>query len=81
VFARDTGVVTIPWSGLQWAAKHLSQDARGAVPQTAGEIVARGNSAQLLERVMALSPEAVKTESLALEDIFVSAVHEQGAVA
>ena len=45
------------------------------------EIVARGNSAQLLERVMALSPEAVKTESLALEDIFVSAVHEQGAVA
>jgi ABC-2 type transport system ATP-binding protein len=45
------------------------------------EFVARGNSMELLERVMAYSPEAVKTEALSLEDIFVSAAHPSGAAA
>ncbi|HET9385087.1 MAG TPA: ABC transporter ATP-binding protein [Gemmatimonadales bacterium] len=44
------------------------------------EFVARGNSMELLERVMAYSPETVKTEALSLEDIFVSA-HAAGAAA
>ena len=45
------------------------------------EFVARGNSMELLERVMAYSPEAVKTEALSLEDIFVSTAHPAGAAA
>jgi ABC-2 type transport system ATP-binding protein len=45
------------------------------------EFVARGNSMELLERVMAHSPEAVKTEALSLEDIFVSTAHHAGAAA
>jgi hypothetical protein len=36
---------------------------------------------ELLERVMAHSPEAVKTEALSLEDIFVSTAHHAGAAA
>jgi ABC-2 type transport system ATP-binding protein len=39
------------------------------------ELVADGNSAELIERLRALSPEDVRTEALTLEDIFVSAVH------
>jgi ABC-2 type transport system ATP-binding protein len=45
------------------------------------EFVARGNSLELLERVTAYSPEAVKTEALSLEDIFVSAAHRSGTAA
>ena len=45
------------------------------------EVVARGNLTGVLERVMALSPEDVRTEALALEDIFVSVVHQSGAAA
>jgi len=39
------------------------------------ELVANGNHAQLVEQLRALSPEAVHTEALTLEDIFVSTVH------
>ena len=43
------------------------------------EVVAHGNSTQLIERLTALSPEALRTESLTLEDIFVSTLQPAGA--
>jgi ABC-2 type transport system ATP-binding protein len=45
------------------------------------ELLANGNSAQLIEQLRALSPEAVRTEALSLEDIFVSTVRPAGAAA
>ncbi len=39
------------------------------------EVVANGDSAQILERLRAHAPEALHVESLRLEDIFVSTVH------
>jgi ABC-2 type transport system ATP-binding protein len=44
------------------------------------EVVANGNSAQLLDRLTALSPETVRTEALTLEDIFVSTLQPSGAL-
>ena len=38
------------------------------------ELIANGNSTQLIDRLRAFSPESVRTEALTLEDIFVSTV-------
>jgi ABC-2 type transport system ATP-binding protein len=57
------------------AAPHQFADAR--VLHRAGrevELMADGNSPQLIARLQALSPETIRTEALTLEDIFVSAV-------
>jgi ABC-2 type transport system ATP-binding protein len=45
------------------------------------ELVANGNSAELLDRLMRHSPETVRTEALTLEDIFVSTLQPSGAAA
>jgi ABC-2 type transport system ATP-binding protein len=45
------------------------------------EVVAGGNSSDLFERLRARSPEALTTEALTLEEIFVSAVQGQEATA
>jgi len=45
------------------------------------ELVANGNSAQLIERLRAFSLEDVRTEALTLEDIFVSTVRSAGTAA
>ncbi len=45
------------------------------------ELMADGNSEQLVDRLRALSPETVRTEALTLEDIFVTTVRQSGAAA
>jgi hypothetical protein len=45
------------------------------------EIMADGNSAQLVEQLRAHAPESIRTEALSLEDIFVSTVRQAGAAA
>ena len=45
------------------------------------EIIAEGNSTQLVEQLKAHSPETVRTEALSLEDIFVSTVRQAQAAA
>jgi ABC-2 type transport system ATP-binding protein len=45
------------------------------------EIVVNGNSAAMLERLKAYSPEVLSTESLSLEEIFVMAVQPERVVA
>jgi ABC-2 type transport system ATP-binding protein len=45
------------------------------------EVMADGNSAQLVEQLRAHSPEAVRTEALTLEDLFVSTVRQAGTAA
>jgi ABC-2 type transport system ATP-binding protein len=42
------------------------------------EMVVNGNAAHVLERLRALSPEALKVEALTLEEIFVTAVKREG---
>jgi ABC-2 type transport system ATP-binding protein len=44
------------------------------------EIVANGNSAEILGRLRAFSPEVMSTEALTLEEIFVAALQPQGAL-
>jgi ABC-2 type transport system ATP-binding protein len=43
------------------------------------EIVVNGNRAAALERLQALSPERLSTEALTLEEIFVTALQQEGA--
>jgi ABC-2 type transport system ATP-binding protein len=45
------------------------------------EVMVNGNSAEVLARLRALSPEEVRTEALTLEEIFVTALKTGGAVA
>jgi ABC-2 type transport system ATP-binding protein len=45
------------------------------------EMIVNGNSAEVLEQLKALSPEALNMESLALEEIFVAALKPEGVVA
>ena len=45
------------------------------------EVVVNGNSVDVLERLRACSPEALTTEALTLEEIFVNTLQPVGAVA
>ena len=66
-------------------AESASIDLPGArVLRRAGrelEVLADGNSAQLVEQLRAHGPESIRTEALSLEDIFVSTVRQAGAAA
>jgi ABC-2 type transport system ATP-binding protein len=69
----------------RFAAESASVELPGArVLRRAGrelEIMADGNSAQLVEQLRAHAPESIRTEALSLEDIFVSTVRQAGAAA
>ena len=43
VDAKNRGALTLPWEGIQWAREHLSADARGPRPKTAGEVLSVGD--------------------------------------
>lgn len=43
VYAQNGERIEIPWEGLSWAARYLSEDARGALPQSAADIARRGD--------------------------------------
>ena len=45
------------------------------------ELVVNGNAAEVMERIRAHAPESVTTESLSLEEIFVTTLQPHGAVA
>jgi ABC-2 type transport system ATP-binding protein len=45
------------------------------------ELVANGNSDELIERLRAYSPDTLTVEALTLEDVFVTTVHAAGAAA
>ena len=42
-FHDSAGVVTLPWEGLSWARKYLSEDGVGAAPGKAADLVQRGD--------------------------------------
>ncbi|MFZ9666691.1 MAG: penicillin-binding protein 1A [Steroidobacteraceae bacterium] len=42
VYARDAGIVTLPWEGLSWARPKIN-GRLGKTPKTAGELLARGD--------------------------------------
>ena len=69
----------------RFAGESASIDLPGArVLRRAGreiELMADGNTAQLVEQLRTHSPETVRTEALSLEDIFVSTVRQAGAAA
>ena len=43
VYAKDEFTTQIPWSGLKWAAKHISADARGRQPKQTRDIIRPGD--------------------------------------
>ena len=45
------------------------------------EVLVNGNAADVMERLRARSPEALTTEALSLEEIFVTALGPGGAAA
>jgi len=42
-FHDSAGVITLPWEGLRWARKYLSEDSVGAAPNKAADLVQRGD--------------------------------------
>jgi penicillin-binding protein 1A len=42
-FHDSAGVITLPWEGLRWARKYLSEDSVGAAPAKAADLVQRGD--------------------------------------
>jgi penicillin-binding protein 1A len=40
---KDTGEIEIPWSGLQWARRHLNENRLGPELTQAGEILSKGD--------------------------------------
>ena len=42
VMIRGAGEAVIPWEGLSWARRHISQDKRGARPKRSTDVVAVG---------------------------------------
>jgi ABC-2 type transport system ATP-binding protein len=68
-FSADPGPIDLPGTRiLKQAGREL-------------EVVANGNSAEVFERLRARSPEALTTEALTLEEIFVSTLEPRGVVA
>ena len=43
LYADGIGPVQLDWSGLRWARKYLSVNARGPAPKTAADVVKRGD--------------------------------------
>ncbi len=43
VYLQQDQVVTITWTGLQWARRYISEDALGAAPKKAADILAVGD--------------------------------------
>ena len=68
-FVSDPGPLAVP------GARLLRQQGRDV------EIVADGNSAQVLEQLRARTLEILRTEALTLEEIFVSTLQPQAAIA
>ena len=62
-FHDSAGVITLPWEGVRWARKYLSEDSLGAVPGKAADLVQRGD----IIRVRWIEPDAdpKKAESVA----------------
>ena len=54
VFHDGAGVITLPWEGLGWARKYLSEDDVGAAPSKAENLVQRGD----VVRVRWVAPDA-----------------------
>ena len=53
-FHDSAGVITLPWEGVRWARKYLSEDSLGAVPGKAADLVQRGD----IIRVRWVEPDA-----------------------
>lgn len=49
VLARGGEVITLPWSGLEWADPYLSPYSRGTPPNSADDIATRGSLVRILQ--------------------------------
>ena len=68
-FAGDVGDVGL---GAAWQVRRDGRDI---------EVVADGNSAEIIEQLRARSPEMLRAEALTLEEIFVATLQASGAAA
>lgn len=65
VFTAAGETLVVPWEGIKWARKFLSDNGRGAVPKTAGEVIQIGD----IVRVEWVRPVAVKKKDAELSAI------------
>jgi hypothetical protein len=68
----------------RFAAEPADLDLAGARVLRRGreiEVVVNGNANDVIDRLRARSPETITTEALTLEEIFVSTLQPEGAVA
>lgn len=50
VYAKGQGIITVPWGGLSWARKYLSQDKLGDRPRNAEDIIEVGDIVRVVWR-------------------------------
>ena len=62
-FHDSAGVITLPWEGLSWARKYLSEDGVGAAPAKAADLVQRGDIIRV--RWVEPSPDPKKADPVA----------------
>ena len=62
-FHDSAGVITLPWEGLSWARKYLSEDGVGAAPAKAADLVQRGDIIRV--RWVEPNPDPKKAGSVA----------------
>ncbi len=62
-FHDSAGVITLPWEGLSWARKYLSEDGVGAAPGKAADLVQRGDIIRV--RWVEPNPDPKKAGSVA----------------
>lgn len=43
VFLKDGILINIPWTGMEWASRYISDDQIGPAPQSPGEVVKQGD--------------------------------------
>ena len=50
IYIGEEQEITLPWDGMQWAHRYISEDARGAAPKKAADILAVGDLIRLAQR-------------------------------
>ena len=48
-YLSDTGIISIPWEGLQWARKFISENYRGPSPKATSDFLSTGDIVRVIQ--------------------------------
>ena len=68
VFAKDLGVVEIPWEGLSWARRYIDEDRRGPSPKRAADVLSPGDLVRVVQVAVPQDKDKPKPKDQAARD-------------